>query len=369
MPAPLDENRQPTSPPMLADIERQPATLAAVLARRSEIAAFAQEALRPGQSGQTYVFGSGDGWFAAGAALAGATVGRAASGLDFTLNIAPRLGADDCVMAISMSGNVDRTLEGATVAQANGARLSLLTNGQGGRLGALGALKHSLDIADIAPFLCGTSSYTATLATLQLAFGALGDDNAFPAALADLIPELPDFIARADAFTRQLAAEIGTATTGARFLGVGASTATADYGAAKFVEVTKVPAWSDDIEEFAHRQYWGMATSEMVVLLPVDAASAGYADATADALSDLGVATVSFEPEHAVVPAAKLRLALPGDHRTAGLTQAIALQLLAYHMGVASGTDPNKREHLKNDQARFSVSRKLTRRSLLGTGQ
>ena len=295
--------------------------------------------------------------------------GLACSGLDFTLNVAPQLGKDDRVVAISMSGNVDRTLEGAQIAQGCGARLSVLTNGLGGRLGALGGTSHSLDIPDIAPFLCGTSSYTATLATLQLAFDHLDGSLLFGEGFGALIDALPGFIERADSFTRGLAVEIGGTCAGARFLGVGASTATADYGAAKFVEVTSIPAWSDDIEEFAHRQYWGMQTSEIVILLPVDEASARYAEASADALSDLGVATVSLEPAHSQVPSARFRLQLPGDRLMAGLTQAIVLQLLAYYMGIASGTDPNTRGHLKDDQARFSVSRKLTRRSLLGTGQ
>ena len=74
---------------------------------------------------------------------------------------------------------------------------------------------------------------------------------------------------------------------------MGRSVATADYAAAKCVEVTKIPAWADDIEEFAHRQFWAMQRTELVVLLPTDAATAGYADATADALADLGVVSVA----------------------------------------------------------------------------
>ena len=352
------------STPMLQDIRRQAATLPAILARRGEIADFASAHLAPAGNGRTTVFGSGDGWFAARAALAQGARVQARSGLDFVLNVAPRLTDDDRALAISMSGNVDRTLEGGQVALARGARLSILTNGAGGRLGKLGCPALSLDIVDIAPFLCGTSSYTATLAALQLAI----NDERFAPALAELVPHLEEFIEAADRFAQYCVVARGQ-RTGYRFLGVGTSVATADYGAAKFVEVTRTPAWSDDIEEFAHRQYWSMGVEEVVVLLPTDARSAAYADATADALSDLGMATIALEPEGAPVSSAAYRLALPGNDRTAALTQAIALQFLAYHAGIASGTDPNRREHLKNDSTRFAVSRKLTRRSLLGTGQ
>ncbi len=350
--------------PMLEDIRRQPETLGRICSRKREIEAFAAENLRPAGDGRTFVFGSGDGWFAARAALADIMGAEARSGLDFTLNVAPSAGPDDLALAISMSGNVDRTVEGATLVSERGTRLSVLTNGSGGRLGAVGRSLFSLGIPDIAPFLCGTSSYTATLAALQIAFGGDG----FAAALSEILPALPAFIDEADRFGHAVASRT-SGSAGIRILGVGSSAATADYGAAKFVEVTRIPVWSDDVEEFAHRQYWSMQLSETVVFLPTDEASARYADASADALSDLGVETISLEPRAAVVSSARKRLSLPGGADTAAITQAIALQLLAYHFGITSGTDPNRREHLKNDQARFSVSRKLTRRSLLGTGQ
>ena len=211
------------------------------------------------------------------------------------------------------------------------------------------------------------ANFADTLAALQMAFG-----DTWPGFAAELtgamsgLRALPD---QADVFAQSVVARLGGTCTGARFLGVGRSVATADYAAAKCVEVTKVPAWADDIEEFAHRQYWAMQTTELVVLLPTDRATAGYADATADALADLGVVTVALEPEGAAVPSAVLRLPLPGGAALAGITQAIAVQMLAYHLGLASGTNPNLRLHLRNHTARFAVSRKLTRRSLLGTGQ
>jgi len=358
-----------TRPPMLADIFRQGQVLREVLQRREEIEVFAEQSLRAGPDGRMIVFGSGDGWFAARAALTGIKGAEARSGLDFVLNVAPRLGAEDRALAISMSGNVDRTLEGATTALAAGAGVAILTNGAGGRLGALGVGRYSLDISDIAPFLCGTASYTATLATLQIAAAALNDDDAFASALSAMLDDLDATIDAADGLARSIAEAVGTSASGIRILGAGSSVATADYGAAKFVEVTTIPAWSDDIEEFAHRQYWATQRSEIIVLLPTDAASAAYAEATADALADLDMVTIALEPEDAAVPSARHRLSLPGGAATAALTQAIALQLLAYYLGLANGTDPNRRLHLKEDALKFSVSRKLTRRSLIGTGQ
>ena len=94
-----------------------------------------------------------------------------------------------------------------------------------------------------------------------------------------------------------------------------------------------------------------------------------YADATAAALSLLGTPTLALEPEDAPVPSARYRLAVPGKAPIAWLGQSIALQLFAYWMGLANGTDPNRRQHLKEDTERFAVSRRLTRLSLVGSGQ
>ncbi len=354
----------PAAPtPMLDDIARQPDVLAVLVARADEIAAFAAAHLTPGPGGRVHVFGSGDGWFAARAVLAGHPAALAHSGLDFLLHHAGGLTGADRALAISMSGNVDRTFEAVLRAQGAGAAVALLTNGPGGRIAATGAARLSLDMPDLAPFLCGTASYTATLAALMLAFrpGA-------GVGLAGVIPGLPGLIDEASSLARRIVAEIGC-PPGVRWLGAGASVATADYGAAKCVELARLPSWSDDIEEFAHRQYWAMATDELVVLLPDSPEAASYADATAEALSDIATPTLALEPEGMTVPHARWRLALPGGRATATIAQAIALQPLVYHLARASGTDPDRRPHLREDAARFAVSRKLTRRSLLGTGQ
>jgi hypothetical protein len=45
------------------------------------------------------------------------------------------------------------------------------------------------------------------------------------------------------------------------------------------------------------------------------------------------------------------------------------LQLLAYRLARATGLDPDTRTHLRDDCARFRVSRLLTRRALVDTGR
>ncbi|WP_102109647.1 SIS domain-containing protein [Oceaniglobus roseus] len=355
--------------PMHDDILRQPQLLAALLERRGEVEGFAQSHLAPGANGRLHAYGSGDGWFAARAALAGQSAGgrpaQAWGSMDFLLGVAPGLSAEDRVLGITMSGGVDRSLQSAEAALAHGPIAALLTNRDGGRVGALGLPRFELGIEDVGKFLCGTSSYTATVLALSLAC----DAAPLPGALASALPDLPAMIARADAQAREIAQATSGGLDGIRILGTGTAVATADYGAAKMVEVTTVNAWSDELEEFAHRQYWALKRGEVVVLLPHDARAARFATASAEALNRLGIATVSVESGDTPVPDATHRIAVPGPAAALPITQAIALQLLAYRLGRANGTDPDRRLHLKDDTRKFTVSRLLTRRSLVGTGE
>lgn len=359
----------PDVPPMLRDVHRQPETLSTLLRRAEDFVGAGQAVLVPGSGGRLFVCGCGDGLFAAQAARGLAEeLGldwRPIGALDLVLS-AGRLTAADRVIAISMSGNVDRTVEAAEAVAARGVPLLALVNGSGGRLGTIARAKVSLDIADVAPFLCGTSSYTATIAALMLLAGGGAGDTGMAARLAGV----PDAVAKALAAAEGAALLPSQAPSGARFLAAGPEIGTAQYGAAKLVELTRVPAWHGDLEEFAHSQYWAMPTRDLVVAIATDPALARYATDSCEALGQLGVATLAIDTSEAPVATAAQRVTLPAiEPILAPLLSAIPLQRLAYHLAEAGGLDPNTRLHLKGDETRFRVSRLLTRRSLLGTGQ
>ncbi|MCX7322885.1 MAG: SIS domain-containing protein [Hyphomicrobiales bacterium] len=354
--------------PMLADIVRQPDVLLGLAARAEAIAALGREHVRPRSGGRILVSGCGDGLFAAEAAAGfAASIGldwRPIGALDLVLS-AERLRPSDCVICISMSGNVDRTVEAARAVHAARVPLLALVNGGGGRLGEIAADKLSLDLPDIAPFLCGTASYTATVAALMLL--AAGACEA----------AIPDLTSVAEAQRRtiltcsdSIKAMIGTIPTGVRLVSAGADSGTARYGAAKFVELTRTPAWSADLEEFAHSQYWSMPTTDLVVAIASEPRLGDYAEASCTALGKLPVSTLAIDTAASPVPSAAYRVTLPDlAPGLSPIVTAVPLQFLAYHLALATGFDPNRRLHLKDDTRRFAVSRELTRRSLLGTGQ
>jgi fructoselysine-6-P-deglycase FrlB-like protein len=350
------------------DIRRQPDTLAAILARASAFRDAGARHLRPGPGGTLRSFGCGDGLFASEAvadAVRRLGLAYAPSGaLTGAVHGADLVRAEDRVIAISMSGNVDRTVAAATAAARAGAKLLALCNGKGGKLAEIAQARISLDLSDLAPFLCGTSSYTATiLALMLLAEGAAG--RALPTEL-DALPDLMrETIARVDR-----ASWPAGKITGVRFLGLGATRATADYAAAKLVELCPVPSWSADLEEFAHSQFWAMPASDLVVIFAANAEFARLAAESAEALAGMGVVTLAIDSAATPVPSATYRVTLPdAPEFLSPITQAAAAQVFAMSLARATGLDPDTRLHLKNDTARFTTSRKLTRRSLIGTGQ
>ena len=351
---------------MLRDMRRQPAALAELLGRAFEFRSFAREHLVPDPGGALFATGCGDGWFASRAAESliggGPHAYRPRAALPFLVYDAPALGPADRVLVISMSGNVDRSVEAAEAALERGAGVALLTNGEGGRAGAIGIPRASLDIEAIAPFLCGTTSYTATVLALALALGPAGTVEA----TKQLAGGLEACLVAAGPVVRELARPYA----GVRFLSCGVNLATADYGAAKLVELTRIPVWSDDIEEFAHRQFWSADPRELVVYLSANPEVAPFADASARALAGMGFATLAVEIEGSEVPSAGHRVTLPRvDEALSPLPLALPLQLLGYRLALATGIDPDVRAHLKEDGKRFETSRRLTRRSLLGTGK
>lgn len=350
--------------PMLRDVGRQPDILLSMLARAAEFRA-AGERLGPG--GRILVTSCGDGHFAAMAAA----VQARQLGLDWhamgpmeLLVAAETLKPSDRIVAISMSGNVDRTVEAVAAAEARGLGILAVVNGTGGKLASLASNRISLDLPDIAPFLCGTASYTATLAALLLIAQGVGGAAAQPP-LA-MVEAQRHALAASEAVLPGL---LERRFTGVRLLAAGAELGNAAYGAAKLVELTRLPAWSGELEEFAHSQYWSMPATDLVVCIATDPVVAGYARESCRALKELRVETLAIDTAATAVDTASRRMTLPVmDPAFAPLASAIPLQLLAYRLSEQGGLDPNTRRHLKDDELRFRVSRMLTRRSLLGTG-
>ena len=123
---------------------------------------------------------------------------------------------------------------------------------------------------------------------------------------------LPRVLAEVEPFARELAQRyVGRPPSGVRILSAGPNLASAEYGMAKFIKLLPVPVWADEIEEFAHRQFWTCPATDLVIYLATNPAVARCASASAAALSSMGMTTVAIDTPGCPVPGATLRFTLP----------------------------------------------------------
>ncbi len=354
--------------PMLSDLRRQADCLGALVQRFDEFASLGMARFRV--HGRIVAFGSGDGWFAARAAAAYAMHDlrlpyEAASPLEVLGYVLPRQAEMDLAgIAISMSGSADRTNEAAEALRRAGKPVLALTNGSGGELARITGERISLDMQDLAPFLTGTAKYTATLFGLvMLLEGAAG--RAAPG-WARQFAALPAMLAEVERFAADVAARYaGRPPTGVRILSAGPNLATADYGMAKLIKLLPLPVWADEVEEFAHRQFWSCPATDLVVYVATNPAVARCASGSAAALASMGMTTVAIDTPSCPVTSAACRFTLPEvpDH-VSPLLAAIPLQYLGYFLARAFGADPDRSQDVA-DPARFHAAQLLSRRGEL----
>ncbi len=344
----------------LQDIARTPAVLDALADRAPELGGFTRHHLTPDPGGRLFVYGCGDGLVAAEAVASRDIV--AVTALDMLAYRAPELTQADRVLAVSMSGNVDRGVEAAQAVTSRGVKLALLTNTDGGQLGATGAPRFSLAIPTIKHFLCGTATYTGTLFALMQIAASLAGRSPPPspaAAMEGLAAALVNGLT-----------PIPAAFSGVRFLSAGPNRATAAHGSAKLVELTQLPTWPADIEEFAHSQFWSASPGELIVTIVTNEVTAALANHAARVLGDMGFTTLAVAAASTPVPASRYCVELPAVAEVLSpLVAATAVQVLAWHLSLGAGLDPDTRAHLKDDVMRFSTSRRLTRHAMVGTGR
>ena len=352
--------------PMLADIMRQPSVLGGLIARRDTFAAIGATQLA---RRELTLFGCGDGWFAA-RAVAAVAPGlfpmsvRSATSLEVASR-PPEAMSDAAAVAISMSGSVDRTNDAAGLLVAADHSCVALSNEDGGALGRITGSVASLHVPDVAPFLTGTTRYSATILALFLLLDGADPAHGLPVAplIAWIERDLGPTLERIDAALPTVCARIAAqGLGGVRVLGAGSDWATADYGAAKLVKVLAQPVWGAEIEEFAHSQFWSSRPDELVVLLAGSAAAARLAQNAAEALTEAGMRTLAIENGDHAVPAATWRVTLPPfPDWLAPLALPAPLQLLAYHLARACGRNPDASQD-SAEPGRFRAAQLLSRR-------
>ena len=196
---------------------------------------------------------------------------RAASSLAAGRYLLPRHAHDPqsvMLIAISASGEVARTLEAAELARQCGAHtLAITTQAASALAGAAeGRLALSLPELPVGP---GLLSYLASL-LLGYALAESWSTEQVRGRLAGAITELPGrlepWLAEQAGVGRALAEDLDPARP-VVFLGSGPAFGSAMFAAAKTIEAAGAPAWAQDVEEWAHVEYFANPAEQILWLL------------------------------------------------------------------------------------------------------
>ena len=165
------------------------------------------------------------------------------------------------LVAISYSGEVGRTIEAAATASAFGWRTIALTGQAQGRLALAVERPMLMDVPTLG-FTPGTSTYLAMLTALLVLAAELARSRG-RAAAADALdsaltqaPEQARWTLDAGDAPARVAAVAVAESPVTTYLGAGPSKASACFGAAKLFEGPQRYGVAQDLEEWAHEQYF-----------------------------------------------------------------------------------------------------------------
>ncbi len=260
----------------------------------------------------------------------------------------------DLVVVASVSGRTARTVEAATLAREAGAAVLGITASPGAALGEVCDAVLPLELCDPALLeqheyagyqnaIGQTKSYVAVL-LMELALASeLGRRRGLAEPLASIaaVPErLRDSLGGLEESVRAVVSELRASTRDVVVLGSGPWLATAEYAAAKWLELAG-SGRARCIEEYHHLDMFVADDATTIVLLALDEASHGRVAEVAGPLGELGAHRLVIRAEGCGAPLEGLpEIVLPECGRIERLfLVTAAVQLLAMYGGAALGRD------------------------------
>jgi glucosamine--fructose-6-phosphate aminotransferase (isomerizing) len=311
------------------------------LAARGNAATLAASASRVAAAERVVVTGVGSSWHAA---LVGEHLLAHAGGLGprvravhaFELaRYGPPPDTATAVIALSHRGATRDVLAALETARRAGAA-TIGISGKGAPLGA----EHALFTVEQEKSEAHTVGYTTALALLAGLAAAAGDEG-----LARGLESVPDLLAL---LLGQEAWEELAQRHGARrryyVVGGGPNTATAYEAALKLQETSYVPALGLNCEEFLHGPWVALEAEDLLVVLAPRGPSRATCLDAARAARAIGAGVVMLAPEddREANGLATESIALPEvDELLSPLLAIAPLQLLAYHVAVRRGANPD----------------------------
>ncbi|GAB4162956.1 MAG: hypothetical protein Fur0021_37650 [Candidatus Promineifilaceae bacterium] len=320
------------------EIESLPALLSGLVDPLARAAAAALPPARCWQAQQVYLTGCGDSHHAAvGAALAFRQLAglpcEPLTALSFSRYRAPYLvqgGAAALVIAISVSGSVTRTIEALDLGRQAGAWGVAVTGGSHTPLAQVSDAVIETSVPPLinsAPGLVtpGMRSYAASQLALYLAAIQVGQERDYLSQrqATQLRLELTALAAQAEqtvTASAPLARHcIQTWNNASHFVfaGSGPNYGAALFSAAKILEASGDPAVAQDLEEWAHLQYFSREPDTPTILLTAAQADADRAQEVIAAALTIGrrVAVVAPTAPAFPIPAPAIHFPLPAPAR------------------------------------------------------
>jgi len=243
----------------------------------------------------------------------------------YAVRYVPVLPRPPLLVAVSYSGSVGRTIEAAATAAAFGWRTVALTGRAEGRLAQV-AKPVILDVPTLG-FSPGTSTYVAMVVALLTLAGELArvagrtDGATSVAAGLGAAPDLARETILASAEPAERAAALIAASPSTTFLGSGPSRASAEFGAAKLFEGPQRYGVAQQLEEWAHEQYFISGPTTPVVVIAPAGASRDRAGELIDEMAFIGAPSILVSD---VVDDAEARRATVVLPVAAGLDEAFS---------------------------------------------
>ncbi|MBM3224510.1 MAG: SIS domain-containing protein [Candidatus Tectomicrobia bacterium] len=340
---------------MYAQVVSQPALLLDVFDTAEQAVSEAFSQVQPQRWQGIYTAGCGDSFYAGLACeMAFARFCRlpvkALSSMQFARYEADTLLPHAVLFGISNSGHVSRSIEAVSLARAAGIDTIAVTgNGTSGI-----AREASAAVAVPIPAMGrspGIRSYTVQLLSLYLCALRLGEvrqvlspteAQTWRQRLRAVASCMEATIKATDEVTQQLAERFKTADHWV-FMGSGPSYATAMFIAAKLVESCGANAWGQDIEEWAHIQFFNQQEQTPTWMIMPPGRSIDRALELLPYVKGIGrPTTVVASSEQAILPTQAdvvLPVVQPVPEVFSALVYCLAGELLAYYLAEGRGAD------------------------------
>jgi len=333
---------------MLAGIEAQ-----APFIRQSPSAVYQQvrERLALKQApARVYLVGCGDSWYCGLAtrlafeAWAGVTT-EALQALEFSRYYYRYAPQDSLVVAISNSGRVSRTIEAVLRARARGLKTIAGTSALDSRIAQEAELAIDLGYAE-RRFAPGTSSYMASM-LLEYCIALHIAEVGGRMTAAQVKAKLDEIAAEADGMQKTIDAgkpileklgEQAQLTDKLIFVGGGPNYGTAFFSMAKIFEAARVHAAGQELEEWAHEQYFVTGPDTYTFVLAPPGASVDRAREQLWAANEMGSTTVALCDANDAQTAQLAKVTVPvyggADEALSPLSYSIPGELFAFFYAV-----------------------------------